>query len=121
MEPRFPYPGEPDKTGSVGPPPPDILNPLDRLARRPRPHMPPHCPMPFPHPHITAAHENAMSLNFAPPQRAKISPPNRSGSPVRDTSDSCNMSEQGEFASICPAMLSYSIIILQPTFKMQVA
>ena len=104
MDPEFPYPEGPPKPFGAGPPPPDIVNPLDRLAKRPRPvpfhGMPPY-PMPIVPQGAVIAHDT-MSQNFAPPPRAKLS---SSGSPLREDvlmkESGGVMSEQGE----CPLQL----------------
>ena len=103
-QPNLPY-SEPSKTFGIGPPPPDIVNPLDRLARRPARLAPPNTTPPFPlpfstTPHLSAAHDT-MSLNFAPPSRSKINSHNSSTSPqsdkhMKDSNESSLMNEQGE-------------------------
>ena len=101
MDHNLPF-SEHSKSFGIGPPPPDIVNPLDRLARRPRlaPHLTPPFPLPFPAPHLSAAHDT-MSLNFAPPPRSKINSHNTSTSlqsdkHMKDSNESSLMNEQGE-------------------------
>ncbi|XP_063674755.1 serine/arginine repetitive matrix protein 1-like isoform X3 [Bolinopsis microptera] len=101
-QPNLPY-SEPSKTFGIGPPPPDIVNPLDRLARRPARLAPPKITPPFPlpfstTPHLSAAHDT-MSINFAPPSRSKINSHNSSTSPqsdkhMKDSNESSLMNEQ---------------------------
>lgn len=101
MDQNLPF-SEPSKSFGIGPPPPDIVNPLDRLARRPRlaPHLTPPFPLPFSAPHLSAA-QDTMSLNFAPPPRSKINSHNTSTSllsdkHMKDSNESSLMNEQGE-------------------------
>lgn len=118
MDPNIPYSDQAPKLFGIGPPPPDIVNPLDRLARRPRlpAHITPPFAMPFPTPQLSAA-QDTMSLNFAPPPRSKINSHNTSTSPLSDkhmkeSSEAGLMKEQGELTR-----LVYFVHYATRTFK----